>query len=237
MGSFGSCAHHILKSGGSIHNAGTQGSGPFRPLISPTLGAVTPLPISIVPTHAHTPINRNPPPLRSSASTSHSLIPTTPALQPHCDPHTMSRTQSLCLTPTLSLSLMSLCSDLFFTFYLPSSSAQTLVQKTATFHLKCVSIFGRASPLKRLLRWLSGKVSTCECRSRKRGGFDPWARKISWSRKWQPTPVFLPGKSQGQRSLEGYSPWDHKDPDVTEWLRTHALTPAFYFFLCTCTLT
>ena len=37
-------------------------------------------------------------------------------------------------------------------------------------------------------------------------GFDPWVGKIPWSRKWQPTPVFLPGKFHGQRSLVGYSP-------------------------------
>ena len=37
-------------------------------------------------------------------------------------------------------------------------------------------------------------------------GFDPWVEKILWRRKWQPTPVFLPGKSHGQRSLGGYSP-------------------------------
>ena len=42
--------------------------------------------------------------------------------------------------------------------------------------------------------------------------------EIPWSRKWQPTPVFLPGESHGQRSLVGYSPWDHKKPDTTEWL-------------------
>ena len=41
-------------------------------------------------------------------------------------------------------------------------------------------------------------------------------RKIPWRRKWQPTPVFLPGKSHGQRSLEGYSPWGHKGSDTTE---------------------
>jgi len=35
--------------------------------------------------------------------------------------------------------------------------------------------------------------------------FDSWIRKIFWRRKWQPTPVFFPGKSQGQRSLAGYS--------------------------------
>ena len=38
--------------------------------------------------------------------------------------------------------------------------------------------------------------------------FNPWVRKIPWRRKWQPTPVFLPGKSHRQSSLEGYSPWD-----------------------------
>ena len=38
--------------------------------------------------------------------------------------------------------------------------------------------------------------------------FNPWARKITWSRKQQPTPVFLPGKFHGQRSLAGYSPWN-----------------------------
>ena len=36
-----------------------------------------------------------------------------------------------------------------------------------------------------------------------------------WRRKWQPTPVFLPGKSHGQRSLTRYSPWGHKESDRT----------------------
>ena len=40
--------------------------------------------------------------------------------------------------------------------------------------------------------------------------------KIPWSRKWQPTPVFLSGKVHGQRSLVGYSPWCHKESDTTE---------------------
>ena len=40
----------------------------------------------------------------------------------------------------------------------------------------------------------------------------------SWRRKWQPSPVFLPGKSHGQRSLVGYSPWGHKESDMTEKL-------------------
>ena len=45
--------------------------------------------------------------------------------------------------------------------------------------------------------------------------FDHWVGKIPWSRKWQPTPVFLPGESHGQRSLAGYSPWGCKESDTT----------------------
>ena len=61
-----------------------------------------------------------------------------------------------------------------------------------------------------LPRCLSGKESTCQCRRHKRRGFDAWVRKIPWRRAWQPTPVFLPGKSHAQRSLKGYSPWGQK---------------------------
>ena len=61
----------------------------------------------------------------------------------------------------------------------------------------------------------SGKESACQCRMCGEVGFDLWVWKIPWRRKWQPTPVFLPGKSQGQRSLEGYSPWGHKGSDTT----------------------
>ena len=46
-------------------------------------------------------------------------------------------------------------------------------------------------------------------------------RKIPWRRAWQPTPVFLPGESHGQRSLAGCSPWGHKESDTTEQLSTH----------------
>ena len=48
--------------------------------------------------------------------------------------------------------------------------------------------------------------------------FYHWIRKIPWRRKWQPTLVFLPGKSHGQRSLLGYYPWSCKESDTTEWL-------------------
>ena len=48
---------------------------------------------------------------------------------------------------------------------------------------------------------------------------DPWVRKIPWRREWQPTPVFLPGESHGQRSLAGHSPWGCKELDLAEWLK------------------
>ena len=51
---------------------------------------------------------------------------------------------------------------------------------------------------------------------------------IPWRRNWQPTPVFLPGKSHGQKSLTGYNPWGHKESDTTERLEhtdTHTLWP------------
>ena len=63
--------------------------------------------------------------------------------------------------------------------------------------------------------WLSGKEPTCQWR---RLGFDPWSGKIACRKEWQPTPGFLPGESRGQRSLVGYSPWDHKESDTTERL-------------------
>ena len=49
-----------------------------------------------------------------------------------------------------------------------------------------------------------------------RHGFNPWVGKISWIRKWQPTPVLLPVKSHGWRNLVGYSPWGLKELDMTE---------------------
>ena len=54
--------------------------------------------------------------------------------------------------------------------------------------------------------WLSDKEPACQCRRHKRCWFDLWVGKIPWKRKWQPIPVFLPGKSHEQWSLVGYSP-------------------------------
>ena len=63
----------------------------------------------------------------------------------------------------------------------------------------------------------SDKESSCQ---RRRCGFVPWVRKIPWRRKLKPTPVFLPGESQRQRSLLGYNPWSCKESDTSEHLRT-----------------
>ena len=65
-------------------------------------------------------------------------------------------------------------------------------------------------------KWCSGKESTCQCRRHKRCRVYLWTGKSPWSRKWQPTPVFLPGESLGQKSLVGCSPWCCKELDTTE---------------------
>ena len=62
----------------------------------------------------------------------------------------------------------------------------------------------------------TGKESVCQYRRHKRCGFDPWGKEDPLEKKWQPTPVFLPGKFHGQRSLAGYS------TKIQTWLSTHA---------------
>ena len=68
-------------------------------------------------------------------------------------------------------------------FTISSKAPRDLVKKMASSH------------------WCNGKESICQCRRCKRHRFNPWVRKIPWSRKWRPTPVFLPGEFHGQRSL------------------------------------
>ena len=69
-----------------------------------------------------------------------------------------------------------------------------------------------------VLMWIG--ISECKsiCLQWRRPRFNPWVGKIPWRRKWQPPPVFLPGKSHGPRSLIDSSPWGHKESDTTEWL-------------------
>ena len=74
-----------------------------------------------------------------------------------------------------------------------------------------------ASPL----RVSDSKEFACNVRD---PGFELWVGKIPWGRKWQPTPVFLPGEFHGRRSLVGHSPWGCKESDTTKRLtHTHYL--------------
>ena len=54
--------------------------------------------------------------------------------------------------------------------------------------------------------------------------FHPWVGKIPSNRKWRPTPVFLPGKFHGLRSLAGYGPGDHRESNTTEYTRYYSLS-------------
>ena len=68
-----------------------------------------------------------------------------------------------------------------------------------------------------MAQWLRIHLQSSSCR---RHEFDLCVGKIPWRRKWQPTPVFLPGEFHGQRSLVGYSLWGHKESDMTEHTRS-----------------
>ena len=90
-----------------------------------------------------------------------------------------------------------------------------ILEQIAIFYL-------RRSSQTRASWWLRGQSVFLKCG---RPGFDPWVRKIPWSRKRQPILVLLPGKSHGWRSLVGYSPWGHKESDLTERLHFHFPKP------------
>ena len=74
----------------------------------------------------------------------------------------------------------------------------------------------------------SGKELACQCR-RLRHRLGPGVRKIPWGRAWQPTPVFLPGESHGQRNLVGSSPWSHNR------IQLKRLSTAWHVLLSPCT--
>ena len=100
---------------------------------------------------------------------------------------------------------------------------------------QCIFHCSLDTGLPQWLRWLS------VCLQSGRPGFNPWVRKICWRRKCEPIPVSLPGKSHGRRSLVGYSPWGHKESDMTEqrhflpWpLDSEALLNTFSLFSHVC---
>ena len=80
--------------------------------------------------------------------------------------------------------------------------------------------------------WLSGKEPTCQCR---RCGSNPWVWKIPWRRKWQPTPIFLPRKSHGWRSLASYSSQGFKrvNHDLATKQHVHSISILLRVFIIT----
>ena len=68
-----------------------------------------------------------------------------------------------------------------------------------------LSMFALVEEVEEALIW---RLSSEKCR---RHRITLWVGKITWRRKWQPTPVFLPGQFHGQRRLVCYSPWDLKE--------------------------
>ena len=85
------------------------------------------------------------------------------------------------------------------------------------------SIVQEAMVLKILDFWKNNLKCSCLNGQKPEAPSSLWIRKIPWSRKWQPTPVFLPGKSYRQRSLVVYSPWGCNELNMTEPLNTHAV--------------
>ena len=76
------------------------------------------------------------------------------------------------------------------------------------------------------------KELACQYKRYKRLRFNSWVRKIPWRKALQPTPVFLPGESNGQRSLVGYSPWGSKESDTiaqhTPSIRSYGLGAQYH---------
>ena len=87
----------------------------------------------------------------------------------------------------------------------PPSYAEVLTSSPSEWDIIGNRVLPHSSVGKNM--YLQMQESACQCG---RLRFDPWVGKIPWRRKWQPTPVFLPGKSHGQRSLVGYNPWDRR---------------------------
>ena len=94
-------------------------------------------------------------------------------------------------------------------YKLPRKLTEILVLAQSLEHSTCALQAGRERGGRKTAAWtLNRKILVpVPVQRHKRRRFDPWVRKIPWSRKWQPVPVFLPGKFHGQRSLVGYSPW------------------------------
>ena len=80
----------------------------------------------------------------------------------------------------------------------------------------------------------SGKEPTCQCKRHKKCRFNPWVGKILWRRAWQPTPVFLPGESHGQRSQRAGHDWATKSHCVVAFVSNSTFLLIFYLPTLTC---
>ena len=83
-------------------------------------------------------------------------------------------------------------------------------------HGEVAQILNHLYETRELPRRFNREEPACQFRRHRRCWLSPWVRKIAWRRAWQPTLVFLPGESHGQRSLVRYSPWSHNRSDTTE---------------------
>ena len=110
-------------------------------------------------------------------------------------------------------------------FFLGPCSSCDFYLKYSHYMFTCLALCYYPSFIPGLPRWYSGKESAGQSRRCKRHGFDPWVRKIPWSRKWQPTLVVLSKKFHRQRSLGDYSPWGCKELDTTMTEHTHVSSP------------
>ena len=98
----------------------------------------------------------------------------------------------------------------------------SFVESSIPFLLYCIStlVKNQVAMNSSFPGGIVGKESTvAQCRRHKKCQFSPRVGKISWRRARQPTPVFLPRESHGQRSLAGYIPWGCKESDTTEHAR------------------
>ena len=127
-------------------------------------------------------------------------------LPPHPQPFALSFPPSSSPYPVDTLSY-------FIWFFFPMFPFAQMISCMCTFSWTISPLFWRVA---------------CQWRRHRRRGFDPWVRNIPWRRKLQPTPVFLPGESHGQRSLVRYGPWGCKQLDTTEHTCTHILQILFF---------
>ena len=169
-----------------------------------------------------------------------------PPLQNHTELFYCPKICASAIHPSLSPSEPLVASDLFISIVLPFPDGPIVeIIQCMGFSDCIISWLNNSFPFFfhhwvlfhcGLPRWLS-KEFTCQCR---RPVFNPWVRKIPQRRKWQPIPVFLPGKSHRQRTLVGYSPRGHKESDTTQrerccWASFHALSHhlcIWYLFRC-----